>query len=135
MFRNKKRKIVIFVGLTIILIMGVFIFSPAHTEPILDAEGEKVSDSIAVMEKIKLGGVEQWIVIRGKSKDKPVLLLLSGGPGASEMGRFIKYNHDLENDFVVVNCEQRGCGKSFRAVKDKTGMKVEQYVSDIKELT
>jgi pimeloyl-ACP methyl ester carboxylesterase len=63
------------------------------------------------------------------------LLLLSGGPGASEMGRFLKFNKKLEDHFIVVNWEQRGCGKSYPAIKDKKDLNVEQYVSDINELT
>lgn len=51
------------------------------------------------------------------------------------MGRFLKYNKDLEDDFIVVNWEQRGCGKSYPAIKDKESMTVEQYVADINELT
>lgn len=119
----------------IVALVGITVFMPASTEPILDVNGEIVPGSIAVMEKIELGGVEQWIVIRGESEDNPILLLLSGGPGASEMGRFLEFNKNLEDDFIVVNWEQRGCGKSYPAIKDKDSMTVEQYVDDINELT
>jgi len=38
---------------------------------------------IAVLEKVQLAGTEQWITIRGKDINKPVLLYLGiGGPGA-----------------------------------------------------
>jgi proline iminopeptidase len=53
----------------------------AHTPAIKDAQGKAVPGSIAVMEQVMLGGTEQWIVVRGHSVAKPILLFLHGGPG------------------------------------------------------
>ncbi len=128
-----KRRVFIFMGIIAALI-GIMAFMPGQTESIIDENGNDISGSIARMEEIKLGGVKQWIVVRGKSVNKPILLLLSGGPGATEMGRFLKYNSKLEEEFLVVNWEQRGCGKSYDG-ENLTELTVNQYVSDINELT
>ena len=126
----------VFMSLTVIIIvLGILVFWPAKTEKIANSEGEILKNSIAEMEKIKLGGVNQWLIIRGQDINNPVLLMLSGGPGSSELGRFLEFNKGLEKDFVVVNWEQRGCGKSYPAIKDKENMTVDQYVEDINELT
>ncbi|MGM0508983.1 MAG: alpha/beta fold hydrolase [Fusobacteriota bacterium] len=130
-----KKGAVIGMGFLITVVLGLTFLMPGHTDVIVDSNGEKIVGSIAKMEEIKLGGVDQWIVMRGEDKTKPVLLMLSGGPGASEMGRFIEYNKNLEDNFVVVNWEQRGCGKSYPAIKNEEDIKVEQYVEDINELT
>ncbi len=128
-------RIVIYVLVIILIVTGIMFLIPAHTDSITDSRGNIVLGSIAEMEKVEIGGVEQWLVIRGKSVEKPILLMLSGGPGSSEMGRFLEYNSNLEDDFIVVNWEQRGCGKSYSAVEYKKELKVEDYVSDINELT
>ncbi len=107
----------------------------AHTPPILDENGQPVPGSIASLEKVILGGVDQWLIIRGYDTHKPVLLFLSGGPGASEAARVLRFNQELEKNFVVVIWEQRGCGKSYPSIHPKTSLTVDQYVADLVELT
>jgi pimeloyl-ACP methyl ester carboxylesterase len=106
----------------------------AHTPAITGPDGHPLPGSIASLEKVELGGVEQWLIVRGQSIDKPVLLFLSGGPGGSEAGRVLRFNQELEQHFVVVIWEQRGCGKSFPALNPKPALTVEQYAADIVEL-
>lgn len=107
----------------------------AHTPPILGADGKPLPGSIASLEKVRLGGVDQWLIIRGQDVNKPVLLFLSGGPGASEAARVLRFNQELEKDFVVVIWEQRGCGKSYPARRPISDLTVEQYTADLIELT
>lgn len=123
--------------LTIIALLIVFVGASqwtAHTPPILGADGKPLPGSIASLEKVRLGGVDQWLIIRGQDVNKPVLLFLSGGPGASEAARVIRFNQELEKHFVVVIWEQRGCGKSYPSINPKTSLTVDQYVSDVIEL-
>lgn len=104
----------------------------AHTPAIVGADGKPLPNGIASLEKVKLGGVEQWLILRGQDVNKPVLLFLSGGPGASEAARVLRFNRELEKNFVVVIWEQRGCGKSYPADANLT---VEQYTADVIELS
>ncbi len=107
----------------------------AHTPAIRGADGKVPENSIASLERVRLGGVDQWLVIRGRNVNNPVLLFLSGGPGGSELGRVLHFNRALEDNFVVVVWEQRGCGKSYPAINPKSALTVDQYVSDVIELT
>lgn len=127
----------IFIGSLFVLLAVIVSASQwlAQTPPILGADGKPFPNSIASLEKIKLGGVHQWLIIRGYDVNKPVLLFLSGGPGASEAARVLRFNQELEKHFVVIILEQRGCGKSYPSLNPKSDLTLEQYTSDIIELT
>lgn len=125
--------------LTVILILlVVFILGSqltAHTPAITGPDGKPLAGSIASLEKVRLGGADQWIIVRGHDVNKPVLLFLSGGPGASEASRVLRFNQELEKHFVVVIWEQRGCGKSYPSHVPASKLTLDQYVADLVELT
>ena len=89
----------------------VWLLSPGETAPITDGSGRPLPNSIAELNKIDLNGASQWICVRGHDRRKPVLLFLHGGPGLPELS--LLTGHALEKQFVVVNWEQRGAGKSY----------------------
>jgi pimeloyl-ACP methyl ester carboxylesterase len=90
--------------------------------------------SIASLEKIELGNIDQWISIRGKNTANPILIYLHGGPGTPVMPLFRYFQAPLENHFIVVQWEQRGAGKSFSWKIPKETMTIEQFISDLNEL-
>ena len=81
------------------------------------------------LEQVELGGVKQWLLLRG-NVERPILLFLHGGPGSAEIATASRYQRDLEKHFLVVNWDQRGAGKSH----DYDVLSVEQIVSDTTEL-
>lgn len=92
------------------------------------------ASGISVMEKTRLGGVEQAIAIHGEDAGKPLLLVLHGGPGFSELLLFRSYNRDLERDFVVVNWDQRGAGLSYDPKMPASSLRIAQMEADAHEL-
>jgi pimeloyl-ACP methyl ester carboxylesterase len=90
--------------------------------------------AIARIEKISLGGVDQYILIRGRNSHNPLLLRLHGGPGQAEMAAQV-LNRELEDDFVVVEWDQRGAGKSAAAINPKSAMTLDRIVQDTVELS
>ncbi|MGI8436308.1 MAG: alpha/beta fold hydrolase [Chthoniobacterales bacterium] len=93
----------------------------------------KSPNGIDSIEKVQLGGLEQWIQIRGWDRTKPLLLFLHGGPGFPQMP-FAHLNAELERDFVVVQWDQRGAGKSYSWSIPDDSMRVAQFVADAHEL-
>lgn len=69
-------------------------------------------EGIEVLERVDLGGVPQWISIRGQDRANPVLLFLHGGPGDPGIGISWAYQRPWEDYFTVVNWDQRAGGKN-----------------------
>jgi pimeloyl-ACP methyl ester carboxylesterase len=70
------------------------------------------SDVIVDEGFVELGGLAQWISIRGESRANPVLLIVHGGPGAPA-SIFTPRLRAWERHFTVVQWDQRGAGKTF----------------------
>lgn len=61
---------------------------------------------------VRIGGIDQWITIRGRDRGNPVLLILHGGPGGATSS-FAEPTLDWEGEFTLVQWDQRGAGKTF----------------------
>jgi pimeloyl-ACP methyl ester carboxylesterase len=105
-----------------------------RTRPFRTETGEIVPGSIAELGYPRLGGVGQWVMIRGESLTNPPLIHLHGGPGFSETRLFRHFNSPLERSFTVVYWDQRGAGKSFARNIPRSSMTVEQFIADLDEL-
>lgn len=112
----------------LIICISLILFLPSRTPKI---EGRR---SIASIERVRLGELEQAILIRGKDVSNPVLLFLHGGPGYSQISFARKYQEKLEESFIVVNWDQRGSGMSFSNNIPKDSMNKNQFIKDTKEL-
>jgi pimeloyl-ACP methyl ester carboxylesterase len=66
---------------------------------------------------VTIGGIEQWITIRGEDRSNPVLLFLHGGPGDVTNPWSFAFFAPWQKYFTVVQWDQRGAGRTLR----KTG--------------
>jgi pimeloyl-ACP methyl ester carboxylesterase len=84
---------------------------------------------------IKVGGIDQWIQLRGEDRDNPVLLVLHGGPGWPN-AVFTLPLRPWEQHFTVVQWDHRGAGKTLgRNGKAGSGeMTFDRRVDDAIEL-
>ena len=107
---------------------------PGTTPPFRGAKGEPVPGSIAEAGYFRIGGIDQWVMMRGERLGNPPLILLHGGPGFSDTLLFRHYNAPIEKSFTVVYWDQRGAGKSFDRAIPRSSMTVEQFIADLDEL-
>lgn len=130
--RNRKISRV-FTWLTIPL-LGFAAFTFWTAEGSTPGFSETLPNSISEERMINLGGVDQYVLLRGKDRIAPLLIYVHGGPGASATPFLRTHNADLENDFVAVYWDQRGAAKSFDANLDPADMTVDEMAADLGEL-
>jgi pimeloyl-ACP methyl ester carboxylesterase len=63
---------------------------------------------------VSIGGIEQWVTIRGEDRNNPVLLFLHGGPGDVTSPWSFPYFAPWEQHFTLVQWDQRGAGRTLR---------------------
>ena len=95
----------------------------------------EIAKRAARPEKVRIGGADQWILVRSDQVTSPIVLYVHGGPGASQLTSNRRHTVELEKHFTVVDWDQRGAGKSYRAIKDVGRMTTDQFVEDTRELT
>ena len=115
-------------GVRIILLMAFVCMMTTgcvYTAPFTDADGRLIPHSIATMERLALGGLTQSVWFRGVSDSNPALILLHGGPGASEVALYVggaqianmPLGRRLAYDFTFSEALKRGNSEARKALQ------------------
>lgn len=94
-------------------------------------------DGIEESYTVELGGIPQWINVRGQDSANPVILFVHGGPAAPVIPSSWQFQRPLEDYFTIVNWDQRGAGKTYLEVEPELiedSIFIQQYVDDAIEL-
>lgn len=116
------------------LAAGVWRTAQGRTPDFLDPDGAPLPGAIAEERRIVLGGVPQYLLLRGRDRTAPLLVNVHGGPGMTERALFRFHNAALEDHFVVAYWDQRGAGKSFDPTLDPAGLTIARMSQDLTEL-
>lgn len=103
----------------------------ADLEKIVAPEG--VQDSY----KTRIGGIDQWISVRGQDRANPMILFVHGGPASPITPTAWEFQRPIEEYFTVANYDQRGAGKTYgEADPEQVGqtIHIERYVDDAIEV-
>jgi pimeloyl-ACP methyl ester carboxylesterase len=81
-----------------------------------------------------IGGIKQFVSIKGKDNTKPLLLFLHGGPGNSVMHYSEKFTKKLQNHFIVVQWDQRNAGKTLKLNASPYPLTIDLFENDTHQL-
>jgi pimeloyl-ACP methyl ester carboxylesterase len=81
-----------------------------------------------------IGGIKQFVSIKGKDNTKPLLLFLHGGPGNSVMPYADKFTGKLKEHFIVVQWDQREAGRTLALNASPQPLNVARFKNDTREL-
>jgi len=84
---------------------------------------------------VVIGGIRQWVQIRGEDRNNPVLLFVHGGPGSSTLPMSSGWQ-PWEKYFTIVQWDQRGTGRTYGATGEAVAptMTLERMTQDGIEL-
>jgi pimeloyl-ACP methyl ester carboxylesterase len=113
-----------------LLALGFLASSTAHAHT--QAPCAAADAPIDVAQFVPIGGIEQWITIRGDRCDNPVILFLHGGPGNTLSPYAETIYGAWEKSFTLVQWDQRGAGKTFgrNPSQAESALTVERMAAD-----
>ncbi|WP_426688809.1 alpha/beta fold hydrolase [Rhodanobacter ginsengiterrae] len=62
---------------------------------------------------VRIGGIEQWVAVKGDSCANPIILFISGGPGNPLSPYADAVYGAWSKDFTLVQWDQRGAGMTY----------------------
>lgn len=113
-----------------LLALGLLASFTAHAHA--QAPCAAANSSIDVAQFAPIGGIEQWITIRGDRCDNPVILFLHGGPGNTLSPFAGSIYGAWEKSFTLVQWDQRGAGRTFgrNPSQGESALTVERMADD-----
>lgn len=87
---------------------------------------------------VNINGQNQYVFIRGKDVNNPIILNLHGGPANPDAFFTYEFAKEISEDFTYVSWDQRGCGRTYyknRNIDSKNDtVDFEQALKDVDEL-
>ena len=107
-------------------------YAPAR-EIVADLQRITAPEGVQEEYAVEIGGIRQWVNVRGQDRDNPMVLFVHGGPASPVIPTLWQFQRPLEEYFTVVNYDQRGAGRTLLlnpqdAVADT--LRIQRYVDD-----
>jgi hypothetical protein len=111
-------KIFKYVGIAIgsvivVLVSSALLYRKYLQHEVAEARAITSPSGIDSLEAVQIGGIQQWIEVRGQNVNNPILLFVHGGPAIAFMPMGSSFQDPWEKYFTVVQWDQRGAGKTY----------------------
>lgn len=85
---------------------------------------------------VQIGGIQQWVTVKGRSCANPVLLMVHGGPGNPMSPYSASLYGAWEQHYTLVQWDQRGAGRTYAKSPPAEGemLTVERLAADGNEV-
>ena len=106
-------------------------------EVVRDLERIVAPNGIQESYKTRIGGIDQWLNVRGQDKSNPIILFVHGGPAAPLTPSLWQFQRPIEEYFTVVNWDQRAAGKTLDEADPQSiadSITISRYVLDAIEV-
>lgn len=112
------RKIFKYVGISLVCLLVVvpssaLLYRKYLQRKVAEERAIRSRKGIDSLERVRIGGIDQWIEARGQNVENPILLVIHGGPGVPFMPLADSFQRPWERSFTVVQWDQRGAGKTY----------------------
>lgn len=110
----KIAKFVFIAGVVLVVCVVALFFSVRSYQQHRNADALAIRTPTGIDEAgfVDIGGIKQWVQIRGEDRSNPVLLCVHGGPGGTWIP-VTRLFRKWEKSFTVVLWDQRGAGKTL----------------------
>ena len=93
---------------------------------------QNIGLKVNIKQYLKINGIEHYMTIRGKRQNAPILITLHGGPNCSLIPYSFTWQKELENNYIVVNYDQRLCGRTAMKNKNIKNVTQDELIEDLK---
>jgi proline iminopeptidase len=125
------------VGLVVVVLASALLYRKYLQHEVSEERAIRSPGGIQSLDAVRIGGIDQWIEVRGQNVNNPILLFIHGGPGVAFIPIAGAFQDPWEKDFTVVQWDQRGAGKTYgsndRELQRRT-MNVAQMQQDTVEV-
>lgn len=123
--------------LIIVTLVVALLYRKYLQHEVSKARAIRSPNGIDSLEAVRIGGIDQWIEVRGQDVNNPILLFIHGGPGIAFIPLAASFQGVWEKYFTVVQWDQRGAGKTYTSNDEgilRRTMNIPQMESDTLEV-
>jgi proline iminopeptidase len=117
------KKVLKYIGIAVacivvLAISSVLLYRKYLQHKVAEERAITSPNGINSLEPVRIGGIDQWVEVRGQNVNNPILLFIHGGPGIAFIPLAGAWQASWESYFTVAQRDQRGAGKTY-ASNDK----------------